>query len=153
MTNPYFHQHLACCYQITPIFRLLDHHDRYLRTTPCPQEAGRTRVRWGVVRRSSTSMSEASSERRRAGSPNLREARWTLSRGGRTKVGRAREVLRMECKVLACREEEVLEGSRGEDRLVIKGAIKVVIKVAIKVVIKEDTSEGHRVTVAVVITR
>ena len=55
----------------------------------------------------------------------------------------------MECKDLACREEEVLEGSRGEDRLVIKVVIKVVIKMAIK----EDTSEGHRVTVAVVITR
>ena len=100
-----------------------------------------------------TSMSEASSERRRAGSPNLREARWTLSRGGRTKVGLAREVLRMECKDLACREEEVLEGSRGEDRLVIKVAIKVVRKVAIKKAIVEDTSEAHRVTVAVVITR
>merc|ERR550532_2508994 len=117
--------------------RLLDHHDRYLRTTLYPREAGRTRVRPGVVRRSSTSMSEASSERRRAGSPNLREARWTLSRGGQTKVGRAREVLRMECKVLTCREEEVPKGSRGEDRLAIK----------------EDISEGHRVTVAVVITR
>ena len=75
----------------------------------------------------------------------MREARWTLSRGGQTKVGRAREVLRMECKDLACREEEVLEGSRGEDRLVIK--------VAIKKAIVEDTSEAHRVTVAVVITR
>jgi len=55
----------------------------------------------------------------------------------------------MECKDLTCREEEVLEGSRGEDRLVIKVVIKVVIKKAIV----EDTSEAHRVTVAVVITR
>merc|ERR550532_3419803 len=125
--------------------RLLDHHDRYLRTTLCPREADRTRVRWAAVRRSSTSMREASSERRRAGSPSLREARWTLSRGGQTKVGRAREVLRMECKDLTCREEEVLEDSRGEDRLVIK--------VAIKEAIVEDASEAHRVTVAVVITR
>ena len=54
----------------------------------------------------------------------------------------------MECKDLTCREEEVLEGSRGEDRLVIKVVIKVVIKKAIV----EDTSEAHRVTVAVVIT-
>lgn len=51
----------------------------------------------------------------------------------------------MECKDLTCREEEALEGSRGEDRLVIK--------VVIKKAIVEDTSEAHRVTVAVVITR
>ena len=59
----------------------------------------------------------------------------------------------MECKDLTCREEEVLEGSRGEDRLVIKVDIKVAIKVVIKKAIVEDTSEAHRVTVAVVITR
>jgi len=99
-------------------------------------------------------MSEASSERRRVGSPNLREARWTLNRGGLTRVGQgAWEVLRMECKDLTCREGEVLAGSRGEDRLVIKVVIKGVIKEVIKEAIAEDTSEAPKVTAAMVITR
>ena len=93
-----------------------------------------------------TSMREASSERRRAGSPNLREARLMLSRDGQTKVGLlgAREVLRMECKDSTCREGEVLEGFRGAD--------KVAIKLVIKEVIVEDPNEAHRVMAIVVIT-
>merc|ERR1719193_1242448 len=55
----------------------------------------------------------------------------------------------MECKDSTCREGEVLEGSRGADRLVIKVVTKEVIKEAIV----EATSEVHRVMVAVDITR
>jgi len=95
-------------------------------------------------------MSEASSERRRAGSPNLREARLMLSRDGQTKVGLlgAWEVLRMECKDSTCREGEVREGFRGVDRVAIKEAIKELIKE----VIVEDPNEAHRVMAIVVIT-
>lgn len=110
-------------------------------------------MRARLVRRSLTSMSEASLVRRRAGSLNLREARWTLSRGGQTRVGRAQEVLRMECKDSTCREGEVLGGSRGADRLVTKVVTKEVIKEAIKEAIVEAISEAHRVMVAVDITR
>ena len=55
----------------------------------------------------------------------------------------------MECKDSTCREGEVLEGSRGADRLVIKVVTKEVIKEAIV----EATSEVHRVMVALGITR
>merc|ERR1719239_854203 len=82
--------------------RLLDHQDRYLRTTQCQLEAaGKVRVK--LVRSGLTSMSEASLVRRRAGNPNLRGARWKISRGGLTRVGRQLEVWRMVCKGSTCK--------------------------------------------------
>jgi len=72
--------------------RLLDHLDHYLRTTQCLREAAGKEVRVKLVRRGLTSMSEASLVRRRVGNPNLREARWIISRGGLTRVGQPMQV-------------------------------------------------------------